>query len=249
MLLNKAIGIGVAAFAAALILSACGGAAQSKPKTPRVVSATYEAFDCSGFRRLAVEYEPDLVKVAEAVAVRDDKLRFACVDGKPLISTQIHTFDFTHIPGSENDPDLQGDPQTLHDTNVARAMGLGPTLVSIIKNGREFVGSGLLEGLTFPANEPDVTKVYYWTDGEVRDPADGFNLPTATPEQTRSEIGRWIPRLRGLRGKTVIIIGGGRGAQTEATATKAHDLFQAIIENPRVRGHLVWVPTLDQVTL
>lgn len=240
--------------AAAFFGSGCGGGGTGAQRTTtapehvgRNVPVVFLLFDCSGFRRIAPEFEPDLVKVAEDAARHRQKLEFACVDGTPLTTARVLTVDFSRLPGADVNPEVADvDDETFQQVNLARAQSLRPEFHLRIMHGRETVGSGLLEGLVLPAQQANVVRIVFWTDAEVRDPDDGFNLPTATPAEMRAEVRRWIPRLRGLAGRTVVVVGAGRGAQTQATALKAKRLFTALIDRG-VHGHLVWTRTLDQL--
>lgn len=233
------------ALTVAVMLGGCGRTEEARNTTATGQGrVTWELFDCSGFRRFAADYVPDLLTVAKHVAAQDPpgKLAFACVDGQPLTNARVTTVDFgTRPQGADLDPGI------VADLNRAKAEGLKTDFEARIKAGRHDDGSGLLQGLKFAADQPGLARVYFWTDGEVRDREGGFNLPTATAPEIEAQVKHWAPRLAGLRGVQVVLVGGGRGAQNQETALKAEQLFRALLK--AVGGELVWTPTLGQADL
>lgn len=105
-------------------------------------------------------------------------------------------------------------------------------------------GSGQLQGLQLSAEASGVSETYLWTDGVVNEPSNGFRLTNATTGQIKAEIRRWRPRLKGLSGKTIVMVGVGHGVDQASTVERAHKLFQSLIDGNG--GHLIWLHALAE---
>lgn len=239
----------------ALTLGGCGTSATGgSSNTVAVAPATTDAklpplrgprrvvwvmADCYSFQQYLPQYEPDMLAVAERVAAAKGKLLMTCTDGQPLTTTRIMSVDFGMAPPGVTDPDL------ISRINRARAAGLDPTIKSIIRQQKTVAGSGQLEGLEV-AGRPNVAAIYYWTDAEVREAHGGFDIRRATDSAINAETSLWSPRLLGLKGVTVTIIGAGKGAQNAAEVRQSRQLFEGLIEDSD-GGHLRWVQSLGQL--
>lgn len=212
------------------LLSGCGqentAATLPKGRTDLVM------VDCShSFRRQALDFVPDMLKVAEASARQRRALWAGCVDGAPLRTLRwAIRADFSELPSSvENAAGL------AERVNTARALGLRPRFVHLIRHTPDRVpGSGLLEALELAAQTPEAGRVFLFTDAQTYEEG-GVHLATASAGQLRATAHRWVRRLHGLRGVEVVMIGVGREARNTTAVRNAERLFRAVVTGAGAR--------------
>lgn len=228
----------VLAVPVSLLLAACGTTTTTKNAASINQTKVVVEWDGSGFSRFASLYQEEVVTTIQEMAAKEDQVLTCVLDGQPVTTADITTTDFGASLRKE-----EVEKEEESETKQAIAAGLAKTLIS---HAKEVVpGSGQLQGLELAAETPGVTRIYQWTDGVVNEPTNHFSLTSATKNQITAEIRQWQPRLKGLEGKTVIIVGVGRGVHQVATVERAHRLYRALVEGKN-GGHLVWTPTLYQ---
>ncbi len=224
--------------AVSLTLAACGTTTTTNNAASVQPTKIVVEWDGSGFNRFANLYKEEVTAVMQELAAQKDEVMTTVLDGQPITTAGFITINFADSLHKE-EVEKEQEPETKQ----AIAAGLVKTLIA---NAKEVVrGSGQLQGLELAAETPGVTRIYQWTDGVINEPANRFSLTGATESQVTAEIRQWQPRLTGLRGKTVMIIGVGRGVNQVTTVERAHRLFRAVVEGKN-GGHLVWTPTLAQ---
>jgi hypothetical protein len=228
----KILSVGFAA--AALALSGCGAA---KPNDPPSARRTILEWDATGTTSRLPGYRTELKGEIVHVAAERGDLFAAVLDGQPVTTANIETHNFAQAP-----PEIEGDE--VAEADEAFAEGFAHNFIASFASGETVSGSGQLQGLLLAAHTPDVAEVIVWTDGVVNEPSDGFDLSTASVAGLNAEIARWKPKLVGLHGVTVVLIGVGRGVHHVITVERAHRLFDALVGDNG--GHLVWTPTLAQ---
>jgi hypothetical protein len=234
---------------AIVVATGCGGTERGETRRtshrppPPIVSLLY---DCSRFRDQAAYYLPDMIRLARAVAQARQVLEYACVDGSPLTTADLKIVDFSEPLGGTNSRGVPQDPELILERDERWVRELRGRFRRMIADGRQRKWSGLLEGLMIPARQPRVRTVWFWTDGEIRDPTTHFSLPHASQQRMEREIRAWVDRLRGLGGKQIVMIGLGRGAVNEPTVFRAEWFFHTLLVT-RVRARLHPVLRLDEV--
>lgn len=228
-----------------LALGGCGGRPVAPPVNAlpdRALAAsgrtTFELVDGSSFRRFAADYQAEMSAVTGLVAAHGGRVLAAVADGQPLTTARIVTADFGRRSVAMDDPAV------IERFNQAKAIGLTGRLKRLLRRGEAVSGSGQLEALAVAANTPSLRSVVFWTDGIVNEP-DGFNLTRASAGETAAEMRRWVPRLRGLRGRTVVMLGVGRGVHRAETVERAQRLLAGLAHADHFR--LFWAQSLDQI--
>lgn len=218
--------------AVGLALSGCGaGQSSDSPHPSRRIMIEWDA---TGATNRIAGYRSELKNELVHDAVERDYVFAAVLDGQPVTTASVVAHDFAQPP-----PETEGEEAAEDD--AAFAEGFAHNLAA--SAGRETVtGSGQLQGLLVAVHTPGIGEVFLWSDGVVNEP--GFDLSTASDAELDAEIARWKPKLVGLRGVTVVVVGVGRGVGKVATVERAHRLFFAIVNGNG--GHLVWTPTLAQ---
>lgn len=229
---NKAFLVSLAV--AALALSGCGGgrATNSSPASARRVVLEWDA---TGATSRIASYRTELKNEVVHVAAEHGDLFAVVLDGQPLTTSSVTARNFAEAPPDGIEP---------NHANEALAAGFAHDFITSFTPQETVAGSGQLQGLMLAAQTPHVGEVVLWSDGVVNEPADGFDLSAASVPELNAEIARWKPKLAGLRGVTVVIVGVGRGVHRIATVERAHRLFSALVEGNG--GRLVWTPTLAQ---
>ncbi len=218
--------------AVGLALSGCGAGQSSDPPHPsrRIMIE----WDATGATNRITGYREELKNELVNDAAEHDYVFAAVLDGQPVTTASIVAHDFAQPP-----PDTEGEEAA--EDNASYAEGVAHNLVT--SAGRETVaGSGQLQGLLVAARTPGVGEVVLFSDGIVNEP--NFDLSTADGLTLNTEIKRWKPKLVGLRGVTVVVVGVGREVGKIVTVERAHRLFAALVDGNG--GHLVWTPTLAQ---
>jgi len=227
----------VAAVAVSLMLAACGTTTTTNNVTHPNPTKVVVEWDGSGFSRFANLYKEEVTAVIQKLAAQEDEVLTSVLDGQPITTGSFTTTNFADSLQKE-EVEKEEEPETKQ----AIAAGLAKTLIA---RAKEIVpGSGQLQGLELAANTPGVARIYQWTDGVVNEPSNHFSLTGASESQVTAEIRQWQPRLRGLKGKTVVIIGVGRGVNQVTAVERAHRLFRALVEGNG--GQLTWTPTAEQ---
>ena len=177
--------------------------------------------DCSSFRRYTKVFVPEMVRVATDSARRRRAVWAACFDGAPLRTLRwAPKVDFGETP-----PNLSG-PQ-VERLNLARALGLRPRLAAMADTPEKVGGSGQLEALEVAAQTAGVGRVWMFTDAVINE-VDGISLRTATLTEIRDTIRRWTPRLRGLAGVQLALVGVGLGTHDSQEVRNALALFRGL---------------------
>jgi hypothetical protein len=220
---------------ASLVLAACG-TTTTIPVNTQPTKVALE-WDDSVFARFASVYKEEITALVQKLAAQEDDVLSAVVDGQPITTANITTTNFAASLSSK-EVEKEEEPETKQ----AIAAGLVANLVA--HKAQIVPGSGQLQGLELAANTPGVTRIYQWTDAVVNEPSNHFYLTNASENQVTAEINYWKPRLRGLKGKTVILVGVGHGVHRVVTVERAHRLFYALVHGNG--GHLIWTPTLGQ---
>lgn len=233
--------LAIAAAGVSLVLAACGSTT-----TQNITQASHTSvpakvevqWDGSGFGRFASLYQEEVTALMQNLAAHGDDVLTVVLDGQPITTAEVKDTNFA--------ASLQGDEvekQEEPEIKQAMAAGLAKTLLA---RAKEIIpGSGQLQGLELAAGTPGVTTLYQWTDGVVNEPSDHFSLTGASESQVSAEIRRWLPLLKGLKGKTVMMVGVGQGVHLPITVERAHRLFRALVEGDG--GHLVWTQTVGQL--
>lgn len=182
--------------------------------------------DCSpSFRAALPGFRDATQRIVLDSASRSRTLWMACFDGSPLRSVDFDPkVDFADLTDS-----VSGSETLAARFTEARALG---TLKNIEKaiaaTENQVKGSGQLEALEMAAKTPDTGRVFLVTD-LLSHEADGLNLATVSKVDIQQTVKRWLPRLRGLRGVQVFVIGAGLGAGSSEAVRNAEQLFTTLI--------------------
>lgn len=229
-----------------LALAGCGG----RPATPPAGTLQERDLAAAGrttvlfvdgsasFRRYAADYEPEVMAITETVAGRGGRVLACVVDGQPLTTARITSTDFSQVPVGGSDPAIR------QRFNQAKALGLTRTLEHLVRRPSSVSGSGQLEALELAADTPALTAVIFWTDAIVNQ-LDGFSVARASDAQIERQVRRWAPRLAGLRGRTVVLVGVGRGTGHAGAVMRAKRLFAGLSAAAGFR--LYWAQSLAQL--
>lgn len=226
--------------AAALVAALCSGCGSGTPTQNAAVRApkkVYVEWDATGAVNTVPAYKQEVISLIQQVAAGDGEVFAAVLDGQPITTASVASRNFAEVP-----PETE--PQERPAINQAVATGFARNFIATCTTHEVVAGSGQLQGLALAAATSGVSEVYMWSDGVVNEPANNFDLTTASAQELNAEIAQWKPKLTGLKGMTVVVVGAGRGAHRLITAERAHQLFQAVVEGNG--GTLVWVPTLAQ---
>lgn len=233
--------LAVGAVVAALIGGVCGCGQSTTsssdppagdPPSPR---ATLLEWDKTGATSSDRVYRDELAEAVAKIASERGEVLAVALDGQPLTTAEIEHRNFAQPP-----PEGSGVDTAL--LNEAVAHGFARRFLARARRPEEVVGSGQLQGLELASALPAVTEVILWSDAVVNEA--GFNLTSATTAEVHAEVARWRPKLAGLRNKTVVIVGGGRGVHQVVTVERARQLFHELVGGSG--GHLIWTPTLSQ---
>jgi hypothetical protein len=216
----------------ALALGGCGAGQSNDP--PHQARRTMFEWDATGATNQIASYRTELKSELVHAAAEHDDVFAVALDGQPITTASINAHDFAQPP-----PEAEG--EEVAEADDAFAEGMAHDLVASAT--RETVaGSGQLQGLLVAAHTPGIGEVILWSDGVVNE--QGFDLSAASGAEVSAEIALWKPKLAGLRGVTVQVVGVGRGVHLVATVERAHELFSALVNGNG--GHLAWTPTLAQ---
>ena len=231
-----------------LALSACGEPVAVAPPAVGTIQnselaaaggTTFLLVDGSSFRRFAADYEGEMAAVTQVVAAQRGRVLASVADGQPLTTARILSADFAAAPPGGSDPAL------LARFNQAKATGISRRLKRLMRSSQTVKGSGQLEALAVAANTPSLHAVVFWTDAVVNE-AGGFNATSASRSDVSSQIRLWAPRLRGLQGRTVVLLGVGRGVHRSETVRLARVLFAGLARAAGFR--LRWAQSLEQLS-
>jgi hypothetical protein len=208
-------------------LGGCGGGGKTTGEQAFLASHRVDALlgDCSAsFRQTSERLLPEMVAVALNSASQRRVLWAGCFAGAPLRTLAWNPkVDFDDLPSS-----VSGSPAIAERLNEARALGLRRRLAMMVrKTPRQAPGSGQLEALELAGQTPEIGRVFLFTDALIVEP-EGISLSTATAVQIRQTIDRWAPRLRGLRGVQLTLIGVGYGAHNSRSVRNAEQLFRGL---------------------
>jgi hypothetical protein len=216
-----------------LTLAVAAGCGEAPPTAGRGGGSVDLLFgDCSSFRRYTQEFVPEMLAVAVNSARVRHVLWAACFDGAPMRTLEWSAkVDFGDLP-----KEVRHNPRLADQYNLARALGLRRQLYAMVANTPERApGSGQLEALEVAAQTPGLARVFMWTDGAINE-VDGVKLKTATRTQLEQTVLRWAPRLRGLSGADLHLIGVGRGTQSTSVVRNAEILFHELAQRDHARA-------------
>jgi hypothetical protein len=152
------------------------------------------------------------------------RISIDCVDGAPLTTM---TFPIT-VDGSVVPTAYQGNATLVERYHRAETSAVERKLKEMFAAPHQR-GSALLEGLEASIRRRPAS-VRLWTDALIIQLDEGIDVNrTPTPSELHEIVATWEPRLAGLRGVPVEIIGGGRGARRAASARYAHEVFAAVL--------------------
>lgn len=210
----------LAAVLAVLACTGCGeGEAPSSGKLDLLIA------DCSvSFRASSMRLLPEMVAIARDSAAKERVLWSGCFAGAPLRKLRWKVReDFGEYPDGVN----AGTP--LADSfNQARAIGMRKELEAMVVNTKQSVGgSGQLEALEVASEAPELGRVFLFTDAAIHQPQVP-ELYTASPADIRETAELWAPRLRGLQGVELIMLGVGYGVHNSKSVRAARMLFREL---------------------
>jgi hypothetical protein len=224
----------VAVVVAALWCSGCGSGQPTSAGSP-VHPKVFVLWDATGATNAIPSYKQELISTIQHVAAEEGEVFAALLDGQPITTAAITARNFGEAP-----PDTQ--PQERPAINQAVAEGFARDFVATFVTPEAVHGSGQLQGMLIASRTPGVTEILMWSDAVVNEA--GFDLSNAGIPELEAEIAHWKPQFAGLKGKTVVVVGVGRGVHRVVTVELAHRLFQALVAGNGAR--LIWVPTLAQ---
>jgi hypothetical protein len=181
--------------------------------------------DCSAsFRQASERLVPEMVAVAQNSASQKRILWAGCFAGAPLRTLIWNPkVDFGELPSA-----VSNSAQLAERLNEARALGLKRKLEAMVRHTPlRAPGSGQLEALEVASQTADVGRVIMYTDAEINEPQ-GVSLSKATPAEIRQAIQLWAPRMKGLRGVQLMLVGVGYGAHNSTSVRNAEMLFRGL---------------------
>jgi hypothetical protein len=196
--------------------------------------------DCSAsFRQTSKQLVPEMVTVTLDSARQKRVLWAGCFAGAPLRTLAWKPkIDFGDLPDSLND-----NPTFVEHFNEARALGLRRKLAAMVRHTpRRAPGSGQLEALELASQTKGVGRVFLFTDALIVEP-EGLDLRTATPSDIHQAISLWAPRLTGLRGVELMLVGVGYGANNSRSVRNAARLFSGLAHRVGA-GSFSWTQSL-----
>jgi hypothetical protein len=196
--------------------------------------------DCShSFRRASERLIPEMIAVALDSAADRRRLWAACFAGSPLRHLRWTVqIDFGRLPRTAT-----RNPAMADRINQARALGLQSKFEKIIHTTpRKAPGSGQLEALELAAQTAGVDRVFMFTDARIFEPG-GVVVGSLSRAGVEGTVDRWAPRLQGLGGVELVIVGGGLGAPSARAVRNARALFSRLAE--RVDAPLQWARSLS----
>lgn len=211
----------VVAFACILI----GGCGSSGDQTSRRLDLLIA--DCSiSFRESSLKLLPQMVTIAKDSAAKEHVLWSGCFAGAPLRTLSWKPRrDFGEYP-----PGINPGTPLADNFNQARAIGLRKELRWMVINTKATEpGSGQLEALEVAAQTPNVARVFFLTDAAIHEP-EVPELYTASMGDLRRTIDLWAPRLRGLHGIELIMIGVGYGEHNSKSVRAGRFLLRGLAE-------------------
>lgn len=181
--------------------------------------------DCSkSFRASSERLLPAMVTIAADSAEQDRALWAGCFAEAPLRTLVWDPkVDFGVLPKGVN-------PSVADRVNVARALGMEPKLLEMIRETPDSDGgSGQLEALEVASETEDLGRLFLFTDAAIHQDHVP-DMTTATPAEIRDTIEVWAPRLRGLRGVHLVLVGVGFGVHNSASVRNAKLLFHGLAD-------------------
>jgi len=182
--------------------------------------------DCSGstaaFRSTWI---PEVIGATAQALNRRQLVWIDCIDGSPLATARfVLRLDGRNIPSA-----YEGNEVLADEFNRARAASLRPKLEQLFAGTRRARGSGILDGLE-AAGGLRPAQVVLWTDGLVIQAENRIDLnKPLSPASERGIVDTWAPRLAGLRGAQVTIVGVGTGAHSALSARQVRRLFPELL--------------------
>jgi hypothetical protein len=236
--------VAVGAGALSLGLSGCGDEGAAGNSAGEVFVSWGDITDST--TRSRGDFLEDMVAFAERAA-QEEALFYADVfGGVPTKTTKWPV----QVDFSEPIRGAGGNDVLERDAREDRAEALRPMFERLLATDAGAPGSPLLEVLAITAEFAQqhrglVLHVALFTDGGLI--MDGADVRDGLSAATRKRlVARWAPRLRGLAGAHVYVIGVGRGTNLSRTQL---DSVRTLIED-LVRGAggrlVVWGPRLSQ---
>ncbi len=202
-------------------LGGCGGG----DRDPASAKIDLLIADCSAsFRESSLRLLPEMVAIAQDSAAREDVLWSGCFAGAPLRTLRWDPReDFGEYP-----PGVEPGTPFAANLNQARAIGMRRKLRSmVVATKAAEPGSGQLEALEVASQTPGVARVFFLTDAAIHEP-EVPELNTASVADLRRTVKLWAPRLRGLNGVQLTMIGVGYGEHNSASVRAGRVLFRGL---------------------
>lgn len=200
-----------------LALAGCGGGGDSARREVDLLLP-----DCSAsFHASSLRLLPEMVAIARDSAARGHVLWVGCFAGAPLRKLRWRLrVDFGELP-----PGVEAGTPLAESFVQARALGLRGRIRRLILATRQTApGSGQLEALEVASQAPDLKRVFLFSDAAVHEP-EVPELNLASDAEIGAAVDRWSPRLRGLRGVELAMIGVGYGVHNSASVRAGRMLF------------------------
>lgn len=218
--------IGCLAIAACgVLLGGCGGdedatAAKQPDRNLDLVVA-----DCSdSFRESSLRLIPEMIQIAVDSAEERNVLWAGCFAGAPL-RTLIWE---PKVDFGQTSEKFHISDEVVDRVNQAQALGLKRKLRTMVEDTPATVpGSGQLEALEVASEAPNVGRIFFLTDAAIHEP-EVPELNEATETELRQAANRWAPRLHGLKGVELTMLGAGYGVHNSASVRHARFLFREL---------------------
>jgi hypothetical protein len=225
----------VACFLVCLGLATCGTTEEKADRPVDVLLA-----DCSAsFRASSLRLLPEMVSIAQDSAAKEHVLWAGCFAGGPLRKLRWKV----RVDFGEYAPGIHPGTPLAENVNQARALGLRGRLRKLILNTKQTVkGSGQLEALEVAAQAPSLSRVFLFSDAAIHEP-EVPELFTASEAEIRQAVAHWAPRLSGLRGKRLVMIGVGLGEHNSKSVRAGRMLFGLLAERIGMAG-FTWTQEL-----
>jgi hypothetical protein len=217
----------VAAVLCCALLSGCGGSGEETAKASETANRRLDLLiaDCSdSFRESSLRLIPEMVEIALDSAEKRNVLWSSCFAGAPL---RTMVWDPKRDFGQTGEGYHYND-EILDRLNLAMALGLRGKLRTMVLETPDTVpGSGQLEALEVASEAPNVGRVFLLTDAAIHEP-EVPELNTASRAELRETVDLWAPRLRGLRGVELTMLGAGYGVHNSASVRAGRFLFRSL---------------------
>ena len=188
--------------AAYLLLLTLAGCAGSGVRVETSLGTTAVPVDCSeSVRGQQRAWDRQIATIASEVLAREERLLVGCFVGRVTGVKWLPSFRGDALPA------MTGGAAGRRRAEVAWGLSLEPLFRRELRV-QGIPGTDWLSALHAASEISKLTKVYLFSD--LVQQAEGIELANELSHQQLAEIAQsWAPRLSGLRGKTVVEIGGG----------------------------------------